>query len=102
VKKDETYYFGESRGKLMKAMSRQELYARLADAYQLAGGMLIGARIIENTYDNQPQRNTNGWTDQEVDDAVETLLNFLACPAEVSKAQFDRARAVYRARTNDG
>jgi len=94
VKKDETYYFGESRGKLMKAMSRQELYARLADAYQLAGNLLIGADVK----DTHNGRNVNGWTDTEVDLAIETLLNFLSCPAELTKEKFDRANADYRER----
>lgn len=93
--KDETYYFGEVRGKLMKAMSRRELYARIADAYQLAGALLIGARVLEDYED----RNINGWTDDEVALAVETLLNFLSCPAELTKEKFDRANAVYRKRS---
>jgi hypothetical protein len=96
--KDETYYFGEVRGKLMKAMSRRELYARIADAYQLAGALLIGARVLEDYED----RNINGWTDDEVALAVETLLNFLSCPAELTKEKFDRANAVYRKRSVDG
>ena len=93
---NEEYYFGKHRGKLMKKMKRRELYARLADAYQLAGNLLIGADVKQHTYDDTPPRNVNNWTDEEVDLAIETLLNFLSCPAELTKEKFDRANAVYR------
>jgi hypothetical protein len=99
MKKNETYYFGEYRGKRMKKMKRKELYARLAEAYQLAGSLLIGARIMEENYsDEGPTRLVNGWTQREVDDAVEVLLDFLSCPADVSPYRLDKARAVYRGR----
>jgi hypothetical protein len=99
MKKDETYYFGVRVGKDMKRMKRRELYARMCDAYQLAGSMLIGADIKEENYGNaDPPRNINGWTDEEVSLAVETLLNFLSRPCDVHKADFDKARAIWRDR----
>lgn len=98
MKKDETYYFGEHRGRLMKKMGRPELYARLADAYQLAGGMLIGADLRDREH---PERLINGWTQEEVDLAIETLLNFLTCPAEVTAHEFREANAPYRSVERD-
>jgi hypothetical protein len=82
----------------MKKMKRKELYARLADAYQLAGSLLIGAEVRERNYGDEPIRNVNGWTDEEVDLAIETLLNFLSSPGEATREKFDRANAVYRSR----
>jgi hypothetical protein len=94
IKMDATYYYGKPGGKRMKRMKRRELYARLAEAYQLAGSFLIGAKVIE--FEAGRKRMMNGWTQKEMNLAIETLLDFLSRPYSVDKAKFDKARQIYR------
>jgi hypothetical protein len=103
VKKNAEYYFGVDGGKAIEAMTREELYRGLAECYQLAGSLLIGADVKERyAPKGKKPRNANGWTDDQIDCAVEVILNFLSNPARVHQVDFDRVRFNYVAPEVEG